>query len=248
MASRFGIGWTSLRPWLAAGALALGASAAMAVPVTYTLTALNVTSRPDKVAAIGSNEFHDTFTVMTLTFVGDTDDVKPYTVNATSGVLIDKGTATVTLHDVSDNSHDVTATFDPGLIYVGNDPSRGIGFGSVIYPIYPFALFGDLVPAGDPPLDLKHDFHMATLGFGLTCVGIATSCQTIDTPAKAATKTLHTDKGDFWITWQGATRAVFDIEVQEATVPLPSTLLLAGLALAAGGVQRRRSSRAGKRA
>lgn len=221
------------RAVLAASALAAAALPAAAVPVTYSLTALNTTSRDGVEIGLGNVVIRNTFSYITLTFTGDTDDVRPYTVNGTSGYIIDQGTATLSLRDV-DNDLTFNATFDPGLIYVGNDVTNGgVGFGSVIYPIYPFALFSSVnVPTSDPVLDLEHDFQMQNLGFGESCVRIALGCLNRDL-ATAKTYTLHTDLGDFWMTGQGITRAVFSVVTQHDPVPEPATLLLvaAGLGL-----------------
>ena len=77
---------------LAACALAAAALPAAAVPVTYSLTALNTTSRDGVEIGLGNVVIRNTFSYITLTFTGDTDDVRPYTVNGTSGYIIDQGT------------------------------------------------------------------------------------------------------------------------------------------------------------
>lgn len=228
--------------WPLALALSFGALPAAAVPVTYTVTALNATARAGVEIGLGSVVISNTFSVVSLTFEGDTDDVRTYSIHGTSGYIIDRGTATLYLRDVY-NDLTYNATFDPGLIYVGNDVTNGgIGFGSVIYPIYPFALFSSLdVPTSDPALDLRHDFLMNSPGWGQSCVGIVAGCRNRDA-AVARTYTLHTDLGDFWMTGQGITAGVFQVQTHPPELPEPSSLLLAGAAL--GLMVRRRPGRA----
>jgi hypothetical protein len=217
-----------VQAFLAAVAL-VAALPAAAVPVTYSLTALNTTARDGVEIGLGTTVIRNTYSYLTLTFTGDTDDVRPYTVNGTSGYIIDQGMATLYLRDAT-NDLTFNATFDPGLIYVGNDVTNGgVGFGSVVYPIYPFALFSSpLVPTSDPVLDLKHDFQMLSLGWGESCVRIALGCLNRDLAA-AQTYTLHTDQGDFWMTGQGITAAIFSVVTQPGPLPAPepATLLLA---------------------
>jgi hypothetical protein len=214
-------------------AIAIGllgfASLAGAMPVTYSITALNITARTGTEVGLGSHVFHDTYTYMRLTFTGDTSDVRSYVQNNTSGYLIDQGVATLWIRDAYAN-FEMSATFDPGQIFVGSDIHRGIGFGSTIYPIYPFALL-DSSTVDTAQIDLQQDFQMSALSWGLTCVSIAQNCTPISTSDGARNHPLHTDQGDFWIMTQGITQGVFSIVTDPNAAPAPNSALLAIAAL-----------------
>jgi hypothetical protein len=226
---------------------ALVGAPAAAAPVTYTETVLNTTRADWSQIALGSLRFDHSYTYVTFTFTGDTDDVRPYSISGTSGYVIDQGSATVRIRDVT-NDITVTATFDPGEIYVGTDITNGgYGFGSRIYPIYPYALLPTVNDdLSSPEFDLRHDLLLPDLHFGISCVSIASSCLN-KTAADAANYPLHTDLGDFWITWQGITSAVFAVDVQEDVVAVPEpaglALALAALGAMAGATVRSRRRR-----
>lgn len=220
-----------------------------AVPVTYTQTVYNTTSSDTAQVGLGSHVFNgpDTFTYLVFTFVGDTANVRPYTVGSTSGYIIDAGTARVEIHDLT-NGVTLGATFDPGEVYVGTDFGRpgsggGLGFGSRIYPIYPYALLQSAsLDLTDPLYDLQHEFSYGY--FALSCVSITSSCLNRDAGTTRANYALRTDQGDFWVTWQGITSAYFNVTLGAPGVPEPMSAALVGLGLAALVPMRRRRARA----
>lgn len=230
---------------LAALAAVAACPAARAVPVTYTQAVYNTTSLATAQVGLGNQVFNgpDTFTYLVFTFVGDTDDVRPYTVGSTSGYIIDAGTARVEIHDLT-NGVTLSAMFDPGEVYVGTDVGRpgsdgGLGFGSRVYPIYPYALLQrqglDLT---DPLYDLQHDFSYSY--YALSCVSIVNHCLNRDAATTRANYGLHTDQGDFWVTWEGVTSAFFSVTLGAPGVPEPVPSALVGLGLAAMALVRRR--------
>jgi len=227
-----------------AAALPLGADA---VPVAYYESVFNVTSAPGVQIGLGSLVIEDVYTYLTFSFTGDTDDVHPYLSGRTNGFVINKGSASVQIRTLTaTGGSDITAHFDPGELYVGSDiTNNGIGFGSRIYPVYPYAMFGGAdIDLSQPAYDLTHDFRF--LGFAVSCVGLASDVCRNKAP-DGPKYGLHTDLGDFWVSWKGITTADFSVVTSPAGGPLPEpdALGLAGLALAVLWLQalRRKSDR-----
>ena len=223
-------------------------SLASAVPITFTETVFDTTARPNSAIGLGNQVFSGGLTYLTFEFTGDTDNVYFYTVQSagqpqpTSGYRLDIGTANVTVHDVNNNVT-VTANFDPGQIYISTDITNGgLGFSSVIYPIYPYALFALEIDLTDPTFDLQHAFDYSyrpmsgRLPVALSCVSLADGCLNRDT--NAANYGLATDKGDFWVTWQALTSATLRAEVSAVDVPEPAPILLFPLGFLVYAMQR----------
>jgi len=246
VAIRLGAGWLATVALTFAGSLMAGR--AFAGPVTYTETIFNSTAFSGVQIGLGNMTFQDTYTSLTFTFQGDTNNVTPYTVPSasgfTSGYTNNIGVATVSIFDGSTGITE-TATFAPGEIYVGTDITNGgIGFASRIYPIYPYALLENtsLIDLSLPTYDLTHSFDYSY--YAISCVGFTTGvCQNF--APNAPNFPLHTDRGDFWVTGQGITFSSFSAVVTEPPpepTPEPSSLVLM-LSGAALSFVRRYSSR-----
>jgi hypothetical protein len=146
-----------------ATALAFGVliTAVRAAPIQYTLAV----DGGNTSGTIGGVAF--TQGVETLQFTGDTKDVLPYTVpnisttGTTSGYILLKGTATITIYDLA-NGNSYQATFLPAAgIFVSIDNTHvSVGFGSFGVPpgspgfpglvAYPEGMLGQGTVATDP--------------------------------------------------------------------------------------------------
>jgi hypothetical protein len=189
-----------------AGQMAL-IGAVQAKPVLYTLTTVSD-------GQLGSLKF--TEAAVTITFTGDTRNVRSSSETGTIVFTNREGAATVS---ISQNGQTVKATFNPGQIYVRYDVYNGaVGFGSAISATYPIVVgcgfescgadasngtpwgyvIGDYGTIGDPsvlptPSDLSH----STVFTGSTSAcavdyGVG-ACPT------AATAGLKTDHGSFYL-------------------------------------------------
>lgn len=221
-------------------------AASIAMPVTYYESVFNTTASAGITMGLGNEVFGIAdptstdavpYTYITMSFTGDTDDTYTYQIGTSMFYRIDNGSATLRIRDVT---HDITrdANFDPGEIYVSSDVGRGIGFGSRIYPIYPYGLLinSNVFPAEG--IDLAHDLDY--FYYAISCVGFASGpCQNF--APNGANFPLHTDQGDFWITGQGITSAAFSVITTPTSVPEPASLALFGAAFAAATAIRRRS-------
>jgi hypothetical protein len=210
-----------------------------AVPIKYVEHAFNVTGIPGTQVGLGSTIYGSGIVSLTFTFEGDTSTVEAFSINGTSGFINTVGTAnvTVTHYDYATaltDSH--TATFNAGEVYVGTDvTNQGIGFGSRIYPIYPFALFGNPtggIDLGSPKYDLQHSFF--ALYYGESCVVLTSGGTCANRASDAGSFALKTDTGDFWVGWQGVTRATFEATLLPVPELSSACALLLGLALIIG--------------
>jgi hypothetical protein len=217
-----------VRASLAAAGLGL-ALAASAAPVTYTFYTSHVNDYPDSQVALGTQVFTAGKYSLTLSFTGDTKDVCLYKKTAanghvTTGYRIDKGVAKVSIHNLVSGAR-TDATFAPGEVYVGSDISNGgIGFGSRIYPIYPYALLTNgVADLALPAYNLTKDFQLNY--YAISCVNYAKGNGCSNVSPNALNYPLKTDKGNFWVTAQGITTSVFYMKVvaplPPATVPAP---------------------------
>jgi hypothetical protein len=193
--------------------LAAATTGVQAAPVTYVERVGYATQYPDGQVGLGARVFQGGNVRITLTLVGDTKDVYPYSVTAanghvTKGYRIDKGVATVKIEDITNNVT-VSATLLPGEVYVGTDISNGgVGFGSRIYPIYPYAvLTNGVADLSLATYNLTQNFQVDY--YGISCVGYAAGNGCKNASPNGAQYPLHTDKGDFWVTAEGITGTSF---------------------------------------
>ena len=171
------------------GCLGAGTGAA-ASPVTYTIFAITDVS-------LDSHFYHNAHVY--LKFVGDTNDIQPFTAKAPdggvgSGVQIAKGQASLLI--ISGGRH-IRAKFKPNQILVSLDTANGGGgFSSAVgpnglEPAYPLAIDGSSISiAGHDLVTPK-----AYTGHAWSCVGFppgANSTGRCFDPIP-----LKTDRGDF---------------------------------------------------
>jgi hypothetical protein len=156
---------------LGAAALMLGVASlsdAQAAPITY--SGFVVTD-----VSLGGHKYHNA--EVTLTLVGDTKDITPFSVTAPdgqtgSGYMIGKGRASVQIVSAGKT---VSAKFAPGQLLVSFDSQNiGIGFGSYLgpnglEPAYPLAFTDGTTQYLDYTYDLSTPAQLS--GKAWSCIG-----------------------------------------------------------------------------
>jgi hypothetical protein len=192
----------------------LSASLAFGAPIAYTdLTGPVAVTLGTHTFGCGPNDTTHCAAIL-VTFIGDTDNVTPFSVVGASGFKNVIGTASVR---VVSGTTVLDADFLPGQIYVSVDQTNaGVGFGSAYGPTYPLATYGN---AAINTYDLRSD--AAFLGFDPFCPDVSV-CDT--GPA------LLTTAGNFSVTYPF--RPIHSEFGAEVTTPEPGTLGLLGVGLA----------------
>lgn len=180
------------RAFFAACCLLLASAiSAQASPITYQAAVMTDVS-------LGGVKYHNAD--VTITFHGDTADIQPFSVTAAdgntgSGVMISKGTATVT---VATATRHVSARFAPGQLFVSTDSNNcGMGVGSLtgpngLEPAYPLA-FTDGT-AGDFSCGNDLSTEISLSGKAWSCIGYPPTYGT-GTCSNPEAYPLKTDKG-----------------------------------------------------
>ena len=189
------------------------------VVMKYTFTVYNATGswgEPGLMAKLGLGAQVFNGPVHMVRFIGHgyQSQVKNYSVIAKDGKRVEGQSvalfnASVEVYDANYNLA-AQADFRPGEVYVGSDLTNvGIGFGSRIYPIYPYAMISGNITG--PQYTLDRDFVLSAQA--LSCVGYASgTCNNLrDGSVKFP---LKTSKGDFWIGTEGITYSNFVSERQ----------------------------------
>jgi hypothetical protein len=185
------------------------------VVMKYTLTIFNATGSwgdPNAAAKVGlgAQVFDGPTHMVRFTGYGHQSQIKNYSVIAKDGKRVDGQTLALTSASVEifDANYNLVAQADflPGEVYVGSDLTNyGIGFGSKIYPIYPYAMTSGNVTG--PQYTLDRDFMLND--YSLSCVGYsAGNC--LNTRDGSTKYLLKTTKGDLWIGTEGITYSSFN--------------------------------------
>jgi hypothetical protein len=167
---------------------------------------------------------------ISITAVGNTADVQPFSVTGASGFINLLPGASPTVNIFLNGGQSFTETLLPGQISVAVDQTNGgAGFGSAFGPTYPMATYGG--GADYAHYNLQTNFYVQ--GFGGFCPD-PTACDTGGP--------LHTVSGDD-ITISYPFRPDFSIFSSQVAVPEPATgsLLLAAAGVGLRALRRRRT-------
>ncbi len=166
-----------------------------AAPIKYAEQLLVLGCGGATTGALGNVSFADAF--ITFTFIGDTDNVLPFSVPLSNGYENLLGTATVTVTDLNLVTL-AQGTFLPsaGIFVSVDNANAGIGFGSFGVlpsnssfpgqPVYPAGLNTTV-----GSYDLRSDFNVS--GYAISCVGFG------NTGPCGGPIPLPTTGGDFYL-------------------------------------------------
>lgn len=184
------------------------------VVMKYVLTVYNATGswgepQLQTKVGLGRQVFDGPVHMVRFTGYGFQSQIKNYSVIAQDGKRVEGQTVPL-FHasvEIFDGNYNLAAQADflPGEVYVGSDLTNvGLGFGSRIYPIYPYALISGNITG--PQYTLDRDFVLGDPA--LSCVGYASgTCKNLRDGS--VTFPLKTTKGDFWIGTEGITYSNF---------------------------------------